>query len=154
MCGWGSTMRIDCLHGYFKFSEIKAGELSKFRAQFDLDLELHKDGYFTFPFLIEAPKYAIEGSTYLGAQVTKTFEGEPWDILRENSLVYDFVNDELALATTISTNVQFVESGFYFVSSGLIRPGSLTKNGNRIVNYSGFFLREFSKFKYSAVGYV
>lgn len=147
-------MRIDCLHGYFKFTEVKAGEVSFFQSRFGLELVLHKDGYFTFPFLIDAPKYSIEGSTYLGAEATETFEGQPWEVMQKNSLVYNFVTDEVVLAQSISTNLLLLESNFYFVSTGLILPGSLTNSGKRVVSYSAFYLRDFAKFKYSGVKYV
>ena len=146
-------MQIRCIAGFFQFRETSAGEISRLNSFFGFDL-VAKDDYFTFSFLKDAPEYAIVGGEYLGAEVSKTFEGEPWDVMRENEIVYDFLNDEMVPISSILRSVEIIPAGNYFVSQGLILPGSVTDGGLRVRDYAAWFSFEAMRFRYSEVFYV
>lgn len=141
-------MKIKCLHGYFKFWEPKAGVISDFSSLFGFDL-VSIDDYFTFSALEDAPRYSIIGGTYLGATATKTFEGDPWEVMRENNLVYDFAKDVIVPIASIVQKMQLDSTNRYFLSNGMILPGSLTDDGTRVTDYAAFFINPL--FKYSEV---
>lgn len=146
-------MKIECLHGYFKFSEVRQGQVSDFMNVYGVTLVRERD-YYTFPFLKDAPDYSLPGSTYLGSPSTELFEGEPWEIMEQNELVFNF-NTNLVVPISTITNVCPLDLGLnYFLSPGLILPGSVTADGNRVKEYSAWFLKESMRFKYSEVGFV
>src|ERR1044072_7449486 len=88
------TMKIRCVDGYFMFREQRVGEISDFISLFKLDL-VSKEDYFTFAVLADAPNYALAGAPYLNATAIKTFAGRPWEVMRENDLVYNFETGKL-----------------------------------------------------------
>ncbi len=143
-------MKINCLHGFYQFIEEDAGDISNFSGLFGFDMVFEK-GYYTYSFLSGAPRYAIKGSTYLGAPVTKTFEGDPWDIMRENDLIYDFTNDEVVPISTITTKVQIDSAADYYLANGMILPGSITADGTRVKEYAAHYSFATGRIKYSGV---
>lgn len=143
-------MRIKCLHGYFKIWETRAGDVSRFASYFGLSL-VQKDDYYTFTALSEAPDYVFAGTEYLGAAAAVTFEGRPWQIMRENSLVYNFNTGLVQNIQTIATAVELGRAGNYYFSSGLLLPGSVKEDGSRVTEYSAWYLWDSLKFKYSEV---
>lgn len=145
-------MKIKCLHGYFKFEEQHPGELAEFVSLFGLDLE-PVDNYFTFADLAEAPHFSLAGLDYLGAATTKTFAGPPWEVMRENNLVYNFNTGLVVPITSITQAIKISLAGTYWVSPGLILPGSLTDEGTRVTEYAAWFSRSrgASLWKYSEV---
>lgn len=145
-------MKIDCLHGYFKFTESRIGELSDFASLFTLDLS-SQDDYFTFTPLVNAPKFSIEGGFYLGAIATKTFEGEPWEVMRENKLVFNFSTGKVVPIASITQRPQTGKAANYYFSDGLLLPGSVRDDGLRVTDYSAGYLFGSIKFKYSEVKY-
>lgn len=145
-------MRIECIHGYFKFTEQSPGDLSRFVSMYELELGRAGD-HFTFEDLIDAPRHSIAGGTFLGCPTLQTFEGEPWDVMRENDLVYNFQTGLVVPILTIIQTVSITPAGFYFVAPGMILPGSITDDGSRVTDYSAFFNSDRSTFKYSEIGY-
>ncbi len=145
-------MEIKCLHGYFIFTEHEAGECSKLASLFDLDLALEGDN-FTFDSLTGAPGYSILGGTYLGAPAIKTFEGKPWEIMKENKLVYDFINDIVVPEVTIIQRAKLDLIDYFYLSDGLILPGSILNDGTRVTTYSAWYSFDESSFKYSEVNF-
>lgn len=143
-------MKIQCIHGYFKFSESKAGQLSRFMSMFGLELERSGDHY-TFSDLVDAPDYSIAGSTFLGAPTSVTFAGDPWEVMRENGLVYDFTKGLVVPISTIVRSVTLLNAGNYIISTGMILPGSVTEDGSRVTDYSAQFIQELAHFRYSEV---
>lgn len=142
-------MKIDCLHGYFKFYETRSGDVSRFMSLF-AGLSIFKfEDHFTFEALLDAPDYSIAGNQYLGATATKTFSGKPWEIFKENGLVYDFNKGSVQPILSTTQVVKIYESGNTFISQGLILPGSFTDEGSRVTDYSAWFLFDSLKFKYS-----
>lgn len=145
-------MKISCVHGYFTFEEHAAGEISRFMSLFGFSI-VPKGELYTFDFLSEAKDYSIKGNLYLGANVIKTFEGLPSQIMRQNKLVYDFVNNKVVPITTVSQLVQIQTGANYRISNGLILPGSLTAEGLRVTDYSAWYLFDSAKFRYTEVSY-
>lgn len=139
-------MRIDCLHGYYKFSETDPGQLSKFASLFGLELERSGD-HFTFADLVDAPTHSLTGGTFLGAPTLFAMEGPPWEVMRKNKLVYDFAKGLVVPSLAILTVCEFVQAGFTFVSNGMILAGSVTEDGSRVTDYSAFYDR--GLFRYS-----
>lgn len=146
-------MRIKCLHGYFKFYETGAGQISHFMSRYGFSI-VPKDDYFTFEALESAPEHSILTNPYLDAVATATFEGKPWEVMEENGLVYNFSTGLVVPILTITKVVEIQRAANYFLSNGLILPGSLTVEGSRVKDYSAWFSHETYKFRYSEVTYV
>jgi hypothetical protein len=145
-------MRVDCMHGYFKFTEESAGQISTFMSTFGVDLALAGD-HFTFEDLVEAPDYSLPGGFFLGCPTIVAFEGEPWEVMRANGLVYDFSKGLVIPIVGVVQLIQLEASGNFFVTSGMIVPGSLTDEGKRVTDYSAFYLESRMNFKYSEIDY-
>lgn len=147
-------MKIKCLHGYFIFEETKIGQVSDFMSRFGLDLVPFRDHY-TFADLEDAPTYSLVGKEILTySAAIKTFEGEPWEVFEENLIVYDFSKGLVLPILNVVQNAQIVQAGNKFISQGLILPGSLTDEGDRVKDYSAWFSRDTLRFTYSEVSYL
>jgi hypothetical protein len=143
---------IRCLHGYFQFREINAGDVSRFMSLYsDLPPIVAVEDYYTFETLADAPTHVIKGNTYLGVVTTKTFAGTPWEIMRENSLVYDFVNDQVVNINSVTKKLVIATSAYWFIVPGLILPGSVTDDGLRVRDYAARYLFDSQRFRYSEV---
>jgi hypothetical protein len=146
-------MKIKCQHGFFLFEERSPGDVSQFISLFGFDIVPYKEK-FTFDFLSTAKDYSILGNTYLGALATKTFEGEPYEIMAENDLIYDFNKNLVVNIFTVSQQIRLLKSGSLFISDGLLLPGSFNETGKRVIDFSGWFSFDNFKFKYSEVTLV
>lgn len=145
-------MKVECLHGYFKFEETQAGQISQFMSLYGLEIERNGD-HFTFSDLVGAPEFSIVGGTFLGIPTTKTFEGPPWEVMRKNRLVYDFNRGLILPIDTVLQPVTLAAAGNYFLSTGMILPGSVTDDGSRVTDYAAFFSSDRASFRYSEVDY-
>lgn len=150
-------MKIRCLHGYFIFEETRVSQVSDFMRYTGLEI-VPNGPYFTFSDLVDAPEYsfssrAIEiGLTPLPA--IKTFAGEPWEVLEANEMVYDFALGLLRPITSVTQVVSIDDGANRFVSPGLILPGSITVEGQRVKDYAAWYSRDTQRFLYSEVSYV
>lgn len=122
-------------------------------ALFGFDI-VRTDRFFTFAALEDAPTHTFAGSTYLGAAATINYEGEPWEIMRENELVYDFANDEVVAIDSLTQKVTISQSSEYYFSNGLLMPGSMNSEGERVSDYSGWYNFQIGQFSYSEISYV
>ena len=145
-------MLIKCLHGFFLITETKVGQLSDFQSRFDLKLVRYGEHY-TFEELADAPTYSIKGADFLGRVATKTFEGRPWEVFEENGFVFDFNRGLVVPLASVTQTTTIDLAGNRFVSPGLILPGSLTDDGDRVTDYSAWYSRDTLRFLYSEVGY-
>lgn len=145
-------MKINCAHGYFLFQESRAGDLSDFVSTFGLELK-RIGPFFTFAPLVEAPDFSIKGAPYMGNVATATLEaeGDPAAIFRANGLVYNFALGAVVPIASITATVNILTAMNYFVSAGLILPGSPTDGGKRVTDYAAHFSTDTMKFKYSEV---
>lgn len=146
-------MKINCTHGYFKFEELKPGEAAFFSKYFGVDLQRHESGYFTFKELLEVPDHSIKGADFMGVEAIKNYAGQPWEVMEQNGLVFDFSQGLLVPVSEITARFSIGQGNYYFFSKGLIQPGSVRADGTRIVGYTAFFLKDSIKFRYSAVTY-
>lgn len=145
-------MKIKCLHGYFIFDDVKSSEISRFMSMTGLSLVL-KNNYYTFEDLENAKDYSILGAPYLNAIATKTFEGKPWEVMRANNLVYNFNMGTLVPILSVTQLIQIQTAANYYLSDGLILPGSLTKDGRRVKEYAAWYLFESGTYRYQEVSY-
>lgn len=146
-------MKARCLHGFYIFEETKVGQFSDFMSYFGLNL-VPKDDYFTFEFLAQAPKYSIKGKPFLGFTAIKTFQGHPWEVFEANGVIYDFDQGTLKPINSVTQKTTVRLAGNRFVSTGLILPGSITDDGQRVKDYAAHFSQDRLKWLYSEVSYV
>lgn len=148
-------MRIDCAHGYFRFSETAPGQLARFTSRYGFELARARGGeWFTFADLLEAPDYSIAGGTFLGAPTAVTFEGDPSEVMRQNGLVYNFALGLVVPLASIVQSAPISAAGDVFVSTGMILPGTVTDDGSRVTDYAAFYLHDQGRFKYSEIDYA
>jgi len=145
-------MKLLVRHGHFAFFPDGASDVARFNALQGITLEREGD-FYTFPALVGLKDYSIAGGLYGGLAATKTFEGNPWDIMRENNWVYSLLAGAIVPKSTIITKASVKLVTFYFVSgTTLVQPGSLSDTGEQILSYDSLFddranrllIREFS----------
>ncbi len=145
-------MRIECLGGFFKFYEDEIGDISRFCDLYNLELDRDGD-YFTFPELIDAPEYSILGAPYLGLVGLATYGGKPWDVMYQNEMVYSLKLGLVVPIASIVLPVLVYNCGSYFLTEGLIQPGSFSLDAKRVIGYSAQFSFRDNKFRYSLIEY-
>lgn len=143
-------MKINCIHGYYIFEETESEQVSDFSDRFGFDISRSED-HFTFFELVDAPDFSIEGGTYLGCPVTKTFEGRPWEVMRANEIVYDFILKKVVPIQSIVRSVKIQVSGGFYYSNGIILAGSVREDGSRVTDYAAFYEPTRAGFEYSEV---
>lgn len=109
---------------------------------------------YSFEQLADAPDYSIAGSTFLDAPFTTTFAGEPWEVFEANGLIYDFVLQQMRPIESVTQSVSILASGNELFANGLILPGALTPEGQKVKSYSGWYSRSTLRWTYSEVDYV
>lgn len=149
----GSQLKAKCLHGFFIFEETNVGQISDFMSLTGLEL-VPWESAFTFAFIAAAPNYSLAGKNLLGIAATKTFAGKPWEVFQANGFVYDFDQGLVRPIEATSAVVSIEAAGNRFVSPGLIMPGSMTANGDRVIDYSAWYLPSRQRWLYSEVTYV
>ncbi len=145
-------MKVKCLNGFFILDEDFPGEAAKFILRFGLDLVPFREKL-TFDGLYNPPEHCISGQTYLEAAVTKSFAGDPWEIFDANSLVFSLALGLVVPKASILGAFEISQSGNYFISNGLIQPGSISTDAKKVISYDGQFSFDTLRFRYSAVYY-
>lgn len=147
-------MRILCRHGHFSFYPRDAEDISRFCDMFDEEL-IRVDDFYTFSFLEDVPNYSLLGKTFLGLPATVTFEGLPWDVMKENGYVYNLALKTLVPKVSIVSVIRLeLVDNFWTVDNPIIQPGSLNPVGQRIMSYDARYYRETSQLKISEVQLV
>jgi hypothetical protein len=141
-------LRIDCRHGYFRITESKSGELGHFTTIFGLDL-VPKGDHFTFEKLEATPPLSVKDRPFLNLTAKATFCGHPWQIFERNGFVFDFTQDKLVEIGSVQVKVEIQRSNYYYLSEGLILPGSIVGDGKRVKDYSAWLLWDSFRFRYS-----
>lgn len=131
-------MKVNCRHGFFIFEESSPGQVSNFMNLYGLDLTAWGPSNFTFSDLAAAPDYSLVTKELIDRPAIVTFSGEPWQVFEANGFVYDFNLGNMVPISSVVNQVRLQEAGNYYVSNGLILPGSLTVDGDRIKSYAGF----------------
>lgn len=147
-------MKIKCNHGYFRFYEIRVGEISNLIKRTGFDL-VSKNDYFTFSDLIDAPRYSLEGKILIDIPAIKSFEGEEWEIFEQNNVVYDFTTGFVVPIASIITRTKIEAAGnrYLVTNGGLLLPGSITTAG-KVKGYSAWYSSDRQTFLYSEVSFV
>lgn len=136
-------MRIVCRHGHFAFYPRRAGDIHQFAQSFDQVLEREED-YFTFSALVGAKNYSLLGSPYHNLlPAIKTYEGKPWDVMKENGFVYSVELTKVVPKLAIIGLVELTQKGYFYVCNvPLLQPGARTILGRQILSYSGEFYED------------
>lgn len=145
-------MRITCINGYFIFKETLPSEVSKFIGYTKLDL-VRVDDYFTFKPLALAPEFSISSMPYLNLVANKTSEGKPWDVFKSNGFCYDFRTGQIVDINLVQAKSNVKSAGNYLVSNGLILPGSINENGQKITSYVCWYFKNDNTWVYPEVSY-
>jgi hypothetical protein len=131
-------MRVECEHGYFRFYPAYSDEVFDFMNYFKETLEW-EGRFYTFPVLRTAKNYSLVGKAYSGITATKTFEGDPAKVFRQNSFVYNVRIQSVVALSSISKSIELVPSnGEMLAPSSLVQPGSMAGKG-KILSYEGRF---------------
>lgn len=145
-------MRVKCVHGFFIFDETGAGQIADWMSLTGLSIAPWGD-YYTFKDLIDAPDFSLAGAPLLGIPAIETFEGKPWEVFEANGFVYDFTLGLVRPIASVTMATEITQAGKFFVSPGLLLPGSVTAEG-KVKDFSGWYSRQRQTWHYSEVTYV
>lgn len=146
-------MRVLCRSGHFAFYPRTASDIARFSNYFSVTLKRERD-YYTFKGLYGAEDYSLLGKPYLNLPALATYEGEPWEIMRENDFVYSLDLGIIVPKLSILSIVDTPLVGYYYRAGGsIIQPGSRTLLGQQILSYSGEFIDEGSSLRISEFSY-
>ncbi len=146
-------MKIDCIHGFFIFSEFDEGQINDFSQLTGIKIGKRGEQY-TFNDLAEVPEFSILGVTFMGNVATKNYEGSAGELFEQNGLIYNFTTGLVVPIASITQRTKIYSAGNVMLSPGLIIPGSFDENSRRVKGYSAWFNREGIKFTYSSISYV
>ena len=135
------------------FEETAVGQVSDYMSMTGVSL-VPKDNYYTFESLLDAPTYSLKGKPIGSVPALKTFEGKPWEVFKENQIIYDFTIDQIRLISSVTKTTSVRTAGNRFVSPGLILPGTLTEGGMRVKDYAAWYSRQTQIWLYSEISYV
>ncbi len=135
-------MRVLCRHGHIALYPRRASDVNTFAASFGVEIEREED-YYTFSGLIDAPEYSLKGSPYLDLPATITFQGKPWDVMKENNFLYNIALKKLVPKASIVAITEITQKGlFYVCNTSILQPGVRTRSGDQILSYSGEFYED------------
>lgn len=139
-------MRVLCRHGHYAFYPKTSEDLGRFTSHFKISLQPYSD-FFTFPLLVNAPKFSITAFPFLNLPALTTYEGEPWQVMRENGFIYDITTGLLVPKALVLTLVRPVLSGFYFrIDKPLLQAGSINAVGfQQILSFDAEIDLDFNK---------
>lgn len=146
-------MKISCQKGYFYFEPQSLTQLNDFVYLTGFSLVKVGTSY-TFAFLQDCESFSIKNHVYKNLTAKITYSGEIWDIFDKNGFVYDFELNILRDISLVTEVVDLKRGVNYFFANGLIKPGSLTFQGDKIKSYECYFSRINNQFKYSEVEFV
>jgi hypothetical protein len=146
-------MKITCLHGYFIIREDYSGEVARFNSLYGMDLTA-KDDYYTFTPIKEAPTYSIFGKAYLNLLAIKTYEGNPWEVFEQNLFIYDPTLKIIKPISLVTSIVELTRNKSTYSTKGLILPGSISTEGNKITGYQCQFYFDTLEFIYTEFFYA
>lgn len=130
-------MRVLCRHGHFAFYPRRATDIALFANMFNYELEPEED-YYTFSGLAGADTYSLLGKIYLNLPAIATYEGRPWEVMRENNFVYHLATGLIVPKLGVVGVIDINQVDLYFMSdAALIQPGLRTLLGQQVLSYSG-----------------
>lgn len=130
-------MRVLCRFGHFAFFPNDSREVGRFISIFGKELVRAGD-FYTFPLLAGLGDFCLVEKPYGGVEAKVSYEGTPWEIMRENSWVYSIADAELVEKTSIlSTFKPQLVNYFYIANTPLVQPGSIGPQSLRVDSYDG-----------------
>lgn len=133
----GVSVRVKCDHGFYKFYPVSHDDLQRFTSLHNITLVKSRD-FYTFPLLAELGTFSIRGLAYGGAVAIFSFQGEPWEVMRKNNLVYDMETKLILPKSSVIKIVKVLEAGnYYFSDSNIIQAGSITTGAQRVLSFDG-----------------
>lgn len=146
-------MRVLCRHGHFAFYPKRLSDITRFTSFFKEDL-VRVDDYYTFENLAEAENYSILGKPYVNLPALTTYEGKPWEVMRENGFVYHVASGLLVPKLSILIPVNPPQAGYYFLAqTPIIQPGSRNLSLQQILSYDGEFHQDTFRLRVSSYQY-
>ena len=146
-------MRVLCRSGHYSFYPRNERDISRFCSFYKIELVLDNDHY-TFEALKDLETYSIRGNLYSNALATKTVEGQPWEVMKANDLVYSIFLDNLVPKFTITIVAEIKQGNFYYIStSGLLQSGSLNKFGKRLMSFDAEYYFDIHKLRIMDITY-
>lgn len=146
-------MRVLCRHGHFAFYPKRASDIAEFASRYGFTLEPEED-YYTFSALAGAPKYSLLGNIYLNLPAIKTYEGTPWEVMKQNSFVYSLTTGLIVPKLAVVQIVELHSLGLHYIFDGaILQPGSRTLLGGQILSYSGEVLTDKFQMRVSEFSY-
>lgn len=148
-------MRIQCLHGFFIFSEDYQGDISDFITLTGLPLVPYgSEKEYTFERLAKVENYSLLGKEILEFPAIKTFSGKPWEVFEANKVVYDFSQDLIVPIDSIASTTEVLVAGNLLYSNGLLLPGQIVAGKGRVKNYDCHYRFGLGRWLYTEVTYV
>lgn len=130
-------MRILCRHGHYAFYPEGPRELGRLAENFSLDFLPERD-YFTFAKLAGLETYSIKGKPYGNfLPATKTYQGLPWEVMRENGFVWSLALKTLVPKSTIVTVAKPSPLAWAWQSQTMFFQAGSLVSGERIVSFDG-----------------
>lgn len=146
-------MIVTCLHGYFIFTEDLMGEVAFFNSFYSQNL-VAKNNYYTFSKLALAPIYSVAPLPYLDVPTTKTYCGEPWEVMRENGIVYNFTLGIAQPKSAITATTPITRTKYGYRTNGIIQPGSFSPDLKKITGFQGRIDFDTQSFDYTEIFYA
>jgi hypothetical protein len=147
-------MRILCRHGHYSFYPRTVSDIARFSSFYNQELVRVND-YYTFPFLKELESYSLKGLPYKNLAATATYEGNPWEVMRENGFVYSLALKTLVPKASVNFVLNTPKTGFYFTSEiPMIQAGSLNALGIQLLSYDAEYHFDINKLRVRGFDYV
>lgn len=146
-------MKVICQSGFLKFYPKTSSEISDFNTYFSKELVRNGD-HWTFPALAAFPDYSIKGTALAELIAIETIEGEPWEVMQANRLVYDLDLDAIVPKETIVSEVSLPQTGsFYTADVPLIQPGAFVAFGSQVMSYHADLFLGINELRVLSFGY-
>lgn len=147
-------MRVLCRHGHYAFFPRYASEIAEFCRTLEITLVREND-YYTFPALKGLSDYSIKTVIYKDIPAIITFEGTPWEILKQNKFVYNLGLGKVVPLASITTSISLEDVGGYYKSNAtMVQAGSFVSTGVRLVDYDASFSENYQAVSITEVSYV
>lgn len=146
-------MKVICQSGFLKFYPKNSSEVSDFNTYFSKSLIRNGD-HWTFPALAALPDYSIKGRPFADLVAIETIEGEPWQVMQANGLVYDLTLDAIVPKQTIISEVQLPQTGSYYTADvPLVQPGAFVAFGVQVMSYHAELFLGINELRVLSFGY-
>jgi hypothetical protein len=147
-------MRVLCRHGHYAFYPRSVSDVGRFVQFYGQEL-VRAGEFYTFPLLKDLPDYSLKGLIFGNTPATKTYAGKPWEVMRENGLVYSLAVKMLVPKSSVTFIVDPPRTGFYFTSeTPMIQAGSRNAAGVPILSFDAEYQSDINKLRVRGFDYV